>query len=670
MPYIDVDETCRQLKPFVGEQADRLWQAYQVEGLDGKKRIEQLLSAMSLKYLRNRPDDALHLFLPPPVEIVKGEYPVANVTHLGKPFGQFGIREDDWLQHVAILGRSGSGKTNLCYTLLGSLLLKEKPFLVLDWKKNYRALLKTKFKERIKVYTVGRDVTPFRFNPLIPPPGTEPTSWVKKLIEILSHATYVGEGVMYLLQQALDQLYREHGIYDGTVVKYPTMKDLLTVVKGMKVTGRAANWMASTLRAMGALCYGEMGKVVNVQSQTDIAGLLEHPVILELDSLTNIDKVFLIESLMLWIHQYRLNQGGERERFQHGIIIEEAHHVLHRQAPGARESVVDMLFREVRELGEGIVLLDQHPSLISLPALGNTNLTFTFNLKAREDVNTASNYLLLNDDQKETLGQLPVGQCLVKNQSRYPRSFLLKAVHAPIKNQIVNDNEIRDHMQTYSSDTTVAQSPIAGNQMEEPVSLPDKEEERVGESVRNLILDVLHHPYSGMVERYKRLKISRRKGNHLKEVAVREDLLSPVRVPTRSGGVVLLDLTTNGRASLVDALDVPEIPARRGGLVHEYWKHKIAADLRAKGLWVEVEGRLETGGTVDILIHDDEGPRAIEIETGKSDAMANVEKCEKAGVPVKIVATDREVQKKLIGHLTTEAKVLCTLDPDLLEESL
>ena len=112
---------------------------------------------------------------------------------------------------------------------------------------------------------------------------------MKKLIEILAHATYVGEGVMYLLQQALEDLYQESGIYQGTVTRYPTMKDLLERVKGMKVTGRAANWMASTLRAMGALCYGEMGKVVNVQSQTNIAGLLEHPVILELDSLTNID---------------------------------------------------------------------------------------------------------------------------------------------------------------------------------------------------------------------------------------------------------------------------------------------------------------------------------------------------------------------------------------------
>ena len=36
-----------------------------------------------------------------------------------------------------------------------------------------------------------------------------------------------------------------------------------------------------------------------------------------------------------------------------------------------------------RELGEGIVLIDPHPSLIGLPALGYANSTFTFNLKAR-----------------------------------------------------------------------------------------------------------------------------------------------------------------------------------------------------------------------------------------------------------------------------------------------
>ena len=156
---------------------------------------------------------------------------------------------------------------------------------------------------------------------------------------------------------------------------------------------------------------------------------------------------------------------------------------------------------------------------------------------------------------------------------------------------------------------------------------------------------MLHHPYSGMVERYKRLKTSRRKGNHLKEVAVREGLAAAVRIPTRSGCVVLLDLTTKGRASLVDALDVPALPPRHGGLVHEYWKHKIAADLRARRLDVKVEALLDTGGTVDILIHTEEGSRAVEIETGKSDPQTNVEKCQKAGLPVTVVATDRRYRR-------------------------
>ena len=321
-----------------------------------------------------------------------------------------------------------------------------------------------------------------------------------------------------------------------------------------------------------------------------------------------------------------------------------------------------MLFREVRELGESIVLIDQHPSLISLPALGNTNLTFTFNLKAREDVNTAANYLLLDDEQKETLGQLPIGECLVKIQSRYPKAFLLKTVHAAIKNQIVTDEEIRTHVRTDPTNTVVELPPQGGNRRGERIPDGDEKETKIEESVRDLLLDVLHHPYSGMVERYKRLKISRRKGNQLKEAAAREGLVDQVRVPTRSGIVVLLELPCRGRSFLADETGIQEILPRRGGLVHEYWKHRIAAEVRAKGLRVEVEAPLKTGGTVDILVQTRDGSRAIEIETGKSDANANVEKCRKAGVPVTIVATDRETSINLQKSLPVGTEVSTALD--------
>lgn len=252
---------------------------------------------------------------------------------------------------------------------------------------------------------------------------------------------------------------------------------------------------------------------------------------------------------------------------------------------------------------------------------------------------------------------------LVKVQSRHPKTFMLKMLHAAIKNQFIPDDDIRTHIGRHFSDTWAVSARVDGNRSGDGVPAEEMKGEGMEESVRDLLLDVLHHPYCGMVDRYKRLKTSRRKGHNLKDTALRGGLAEQVRVPTRSGIVVLLDLTAKGRALLADETGIVEIPPRRGGLVHEYWKHRIAAELRATGLKVEVEAPLKTGGTVDILVHTKDGPRAIEIETGKSDAKANVEKCQRAGVPVTLVATEREVEKRLKEVLPTNTSIFSVIDP-------
>lgn len=92
----------------------------------------------------------------------------------GKPFCSFGLREDEWIKHLLIVGMSGAGKTNLTFRILRQLEAKKKPFLVFDWEKNYRDLRQLpEFKDLI-VFTVSRKAVPFHFNPLIPPPGTGP----------------------------------------------------------------------------------------------------------------------------------------------------------------------------------------------------------------------------------------------------------------------------------------------------------------------------------------------------------------------------------------------------------------------------------------------------------------------------------------------------------------
>jgi hypothetical protein len=117
-----------------------------------------------------------------------------------------------------------------------------KPFLVFDWKRNYRDLLVSPEFQNVEVYTVGRTVSPFRFNPLIPPPGIAPKTWLKKIIEVIAHAYLLGNGVLYLLQESVDAVYRECGLYEGKPTRYPTLRDVLETARKRDTKGREAGW--------------------------------------------------------------------------------------------------------------------------------------------------------------------------------------------------------------------------------------------------------------------------------------------------------------------------------------------------------------------------------------------------------------------------------------------
>ncbi|MBK8945340.1 MAG: DUF87 domain-containing protein [Ignavibacteriae bacterium] len=176
-----VEDICVKLRPILGEKIDSLWRAYLVEDMDGKREIEQILNMLYLDNLNTEisSDNADNLLAPPPAENVRGEYPIGEIMYAGKKLYPFCLRENDWIKHVLIVGASGSGKTNLCFQVLKNFIHKNKPFLVLDWKRNYRDIVTESFGKDIRVYTVGRDVAPFMFNPLIPPPGTSPKTWLK-----------------------------------------------------------------------------------------------------------------------------------------------------------------------------------------------------------------------------------------------------------------------------------------------------------------------------------------------------------------------------------------------------------------------------------------------------------------------------------------------------------
>ena len=641
---MDFEEKIRKLRPIIGEKkAKSLWLEYSIYP-EHRRELEGIINALYEKHIAEQMQSGKIYLVPPSEEKVQGEYQLGTVHYGDKPYYHFGLREDDWIQHVGIFGRTGSGKTNVGFLIVDSLNKHNKPFLIFDWKRNYRDLIESAEHKNLEVFTVGREISPFSFNPLVPPKGTLPTVWLKKLIEIMCHAYYLGEGVAYLLQKAIDSVFQEKKIYEGST-EYPTLLDVKKWLESYKARGREGQWMDSTLRVMGTLCFGEISRVLNTRKNIALEDLLKRKAVFELDALTNADKIFFIESLVLWIHHYRL-QEESRERFKHAIIIEEAHHILLRKKQ-SKESIMDVIVREIRELGESLILLDQHPCLISIPALGNTNCTIAMSLKHRLDVNSIAYAMLIEEDQKEYLGMLEIGWGIVRMQNRLSKPFLAKFPLFEIKKGMITDADVRVKMAGFSGDSPNILPEEKKIEDIRPIREKDKiRKNEITEEEKKLLIDVMEYPISGIAERYKRLSFSVYKGNRIRDTLISKELLNSYSLSTFEGRVNYLDLTEMGEKALRE-MGYKIEKKREGGPEHEYWKHRIAKHLKKKGYEIEIESPIGEGKTVDIVAWKDDEKMAIEIETGKSDVLKNVEKCAylRFSRPILVCLNERIMEK-------------------------
>ena len=131
---------------------------------------------------------------------------------------------------------------------------------------------------------------------------------------MIAHAYCLGNGVLFLLQQAVDAVYEEAGVYENLVHKWPTFKDVLLKARKMDTRGRESGWLSSTLRALSSLCFGGMGDLLNSSNNKSIDHVFNGNVILELDGLSQADKTFFVQACLLYLHHKKMAEN-KRERF-------------------------------------------------------------------------------------------------------------------------------------------------------------------------------------------------------------------------------------------------------------------------------------------------------------------------------------------------------------------
>jgi hypothetical protein len=437
---------CQKLKPLMGTRADALWIAYlTAQTPQAKRETEALIHMVAARYLSSQVDNHKILLPPPSAEAARGEFPLGTIAYGQTELFPLYLRRENFVKQIGIYSITGGGKTNCAQQLLLGLLEHNIPFLVIDWKRSYRALrvLNRPNTQKLQVFTIGRkSASMFRWNPLRAPPGVHPKTWISTVAEALEKSHLSGPGVADILIEILDKKFEDAGVYHGIPDKYPNFFDAREELERVQFKGRRMLWQDSCMRILNTFVFGPAAGAFNARNPIKLEELLERPVIIELDQeLPKPLRVFLNDIILRWIHLYRLGQG-ETDDLRHVTFLEEVHNLfpkslVEKQATNSLETV----FREIRGFGEGLVSITQHPSLLPVYVLGNCNTQIYLGLQHEDDIFTAKRALFLNRGDEVFLDRLGVGEGIVKIKGRVDPCYV-KFPLVPVQKGTVSDDEV------------------------------------------------------------------------------------------------------------------------------------------------------------------------------------------------------------------------------------
>jgi len=522
-----IQEMSKKLKPILGSKIDELYFKYLIaEDYEEKNEMIQFISILYKKHLGGILDEKI-LLEPPKKSFVQGEYYLGDVEYADENLFPFSLQEKDWSRHVCISGMSGSGKTTIALKILDNFIEKDKPFLVFDWKKNFRPLMNKD--KSIMNFTVGNKLISnlFKLNINIPPKGVDAKEWINVLCDLLVESFAVSYGVHKILIETLDEVFEKWDIYKGQKY-YPTWRHIkkMLEIKSREIKGRESQWYQSALRIASILTFGSFGEVINYEGRRafSIEDLFDKRIIFELSSLSNIEKKFFSEFVLTYIYKLKKVEGTKKDRsFDYSILVDEAHNVfLKNKTNFISESVTDMVYKELREYGVSLICLDQHLSKLSDSVIGNSACHIAFQQQLPQDIYEISSLMQLRE-QKEFFSRIPVGSAIVKLSERYFKPFLIRVPEYESKNENIPDERVRDRMKALVEGFEINEK---RPEFKKAITQRVLEVELTNE--QKIFMDFLlvnpEHEY-GTVEFYKEAGFSLRKGNQIKNQLSKKELI-------------------------------------------------------------------------------------------------------------------------------------------------
>lgn len=402
---------------------------------------------------------------------------LGRVVHKRMPVDDipYVIPQSLFQKHAFVCGVTGLGKTNTCMTLLKNLRL---PFLVIEpAKTEYRQMLN--FMPELKIFTLGSEtVSPFRINPFEFSRSSELLTHIDAIKAVFNAAFPMYASMPYILEEAIIEIYRDKGWDLATTTNrylddlssdefydyIPTLQDLYgkiepIVQRKAYAQEQTMNIQAALMARLSSLLTGSKGLMLNTVRSTPLDEILKQPVVLELKNIGDDDeKCFIMGLILSSIYQHLENNGSIGSSLKHVLLIEEAHRLLRRtpefvspEIGNSRGKAVETftnVISEIREYGEGVIIVDQIPSKLTPDVVKNTNIKIIHRTLAKDDREYVGGTMNLTDAQDKELCILETGRAVVHREGM-DKAFLVQMDIQKSGLKPVTNAEIYEHMKEF-----------------------------------------------------------------------------------------------------------------------------------------------------------------------------------------------------------------------------
>jgi len=366
-----------------------------------------------------------------------------------------GIIQELLCKHLSCFGKSGSGKSTFILKLLMQLSEQGISCLVIESaKKEYRVLKNfKKSKDRalrglakaIEIYTPGAEsVSPLRFNPMRYPKGIGLFEHIENIKSCIEGSIPVSCGSLpALLFEALEEVYERFAGSDSSPVIADVVLEVENVLARKGYSSQTRSDMRTVIEVrLGSLARSILGQIFQCSEGIDIEKLMQRPAIMELDVLPTdgicVSTLFLLNA----VREHARVLAPRSEGLRYVIIIEEAHNILGSSGSkvvseemadpkSAAADFIEKMLLELRELGIGVVLCDQHPSNIHVAASKSVASELTFRQTHGDDRDELEKSMLFGPIEAQDIARLRPGEAYFFTEGYYgPRKIRTENLHA------------------------------------------------------------------------------------------------------------------------------------------------------------------------------------------------------------------------------------------------